>query len=42
MQLALVELRELAEDPLLVLGSETNASVHHFHAEYAHRIHAEL
>lgn len=42
LQLALVELRELAEDSLLVVRRETHSVIHHLKAEYAHRIHAEL
>ena len=42
LELALVELRELAEDSLLVVRRETHSVIHHLKAEYAHRIHAEL
>ena len=42
MELVLVELRELAEDSLLVFGRETHSSIHYLHAKESHCFHAEL
>jgi hypothetical protein len=42
LELALVELRELAEDSLLVFGRETHSGIDHLHTKQAHCIHAEL
>ena len=42
MELALVELRELTEDSLLIFSRETHSGIDHLHTEQAHCIHAEL
>jgi hypothetical protein len=41
-ELALVELRELAEDSLLIFVRETHSRIDYLHAEEPHRLHTEL